>query len=115
MSHRTEVRLLELPLVESLDTAHGTSGGTHRPLVVVGLTAGDVTGWGECAALGAAGYTAETARSAFELLSVGVVLDSALEFEGEFHSSGKPLKTHMTNHPPHLRLNTPRPALPGDG
>ena len=77
MSHRTEVRLLELPLVESLDTAHGTSGGTHRPLVVVGLTAGDVTGWGECAALGAAGYTAETARSAFELLSVGGAVDPA--------------------------------------
>ncbi len=75
MSPGIEVRLLELPLVESLDAAHGTSGGASRPVAVVGLTDGDVAGWGECAALGEAGYTAETARSAFELLGSGAPID----------------------------------------
>ena len=41
VSMRTEVRLLALPLVESLDAAHGTSGGGTRLLTVVRLTDGD--------------------------------------------------------------------------
>ncbi len=77
VSLRTEVRLLELPMVESLDAAHGTTGDASRPLTVVGLSDEDAIGWGECAALGAAGYTAETARSAFELLSAGGSVDPA--------------------------------------
>jgi O-succinylbenzoate synthase len=75
VSPRTEVRLLELGLVESLDAAHGTAGGGTRPLTVVRLTDGDDTGWGECAALGAPGYTAETAGSAFDLLAGGAPID----------------------------------------
>ena len=75
MTPRREVRLLGLRLVESLDAAHGTSGGGNRPLAVVRLTDGDLTGWGECAALGAVGYTAETAGSAFDLLAGGDPID----------------------------------------
>lgn len=77
MTEPTEVRLLALPLRESLDAAHDTTGGSTRLLTVVSVTDGETTGWGECSALGLPGYTSETARSVFDLLAGGDSVDPA--------------------------------------
>lgn len=67
---RVEIRRLRLPMVESLNAAHGPTTDSHRELTVVALDDDDgVTGWGECAALGAAGYWHETASSTFATLA----------------------------------------------
>ncbi|MDH3299689.1 MAG: hypothetical protein OES24_04200 [Acidimicrobiia bacterium] len=67
---RVDIRRLRLPLLESLDAAHGPTTGSHRELTVVALT-GDsgVSGWGECAALATPGYWHETASSTFTTLA----------------------------------------------
>ncbi len=67
---RAELRMLRLPVVESLDAGHGPTTGTFRDLTVVALHGDNgATGWGECAALGTAGYWHETASSAFGVLA----------------------------------------------
>lgn len=74
---RVEVRKLRLPVLESLDAAHGRTTGPDRELTVVALHgANGQTGWGECAALATTGYWHETASSAFETLA-GLVADLA--------------------------------------
>lgn len=67
---RVEIRRLRLPVLESLDAAHGPTTGSHRELTVVALH-GDsgVTGWGECAALVTSDYWHETASSTFTTLT----------------------------------------------
>lgn len=67
---RIEVRHLALPvrrpLITSLD-----DGQSDRQLVVVGLESSDgTTGWGECSALNAPGYTPEWAADSFDRLVI---------------------------------------------
>ena len=106
MSTPAEVRLLALPVRESLDAAHESSGGATRLLTVVRVTDGETDGWGECSALSAPGYTTETARSAFDLLAGGDPLDpirspmasAALEMAGldrQLRRSGRSLASSL--------------------
>jgi len=71
--------LLGLPTRSSLAAAHGVPTASTRFLTIVGLHidgALDATaGWGECSALNEAGYTAEWAEGAFELLRSGRPFD----------------------------------------
>ncbi|MDH5521463.1 MAG: hypothetical protein OEZ14_13120, partial [Acidimicrobiia bacterium] len=74
---RVEIRKLRLPVLESLDAAHGRTTGPDRELTVVALYgANGETGWGECAALATSGYWHETASSVFETLA-GLIGDLA--------------------------------------
>ena len=97
-----EIRLLALPVQETLTASHGSHA--RRELTVVRLGAGNNTtpdhGWGECAALPTAAYWPETAVSSFELLSsiAGELLGrpslEILDLNGETEtSSGKGLTT----------------------
>lgn len=83
---RVEVRLLRLPVVESLDAAHGRTTDAHRDLAVVAVHGPDgLTGWGECAALTTAGYWHETASSSYTFLaatSADLAGRSALDLAG---------------------------------
>lgn len=73
-----EIRLLALPLRETLGAAHGASSPV-RELVVVHLTDDDGTeGWGECSALTEPGYTSEWARGAMGVLASGGPIDVAV-------------------------------------
>lgn len=63
---RIDVRLLRIPMLEPLAAAHGTA--STREITIVRIDAGDITGWGECAALGSDTYGDETAMSAFVIL-----------------------------------------------
>lgn len=69
---RIEVRLLDLPLVEPMVAAHGTT--TERALVVVRVDTSTGHGWGECSALPEPTYTAEFAAAAH--LTIAEVLAS---------------------------------------
>ncbi len=62
-----DVWLCEFPLVEPFAASHGTTSA--RTVAIVRLRSGDVEGWGECSALPAATYTAESAAGCFELLA----------------------------------------------
>jgi O-succinylbenzoate synthase len=66
-----KVLLLDLPLVEPFAAAHGTT--SLRSVTVLRLQGeganGRVTGWGECSALPAATFSAETAFGSFNLLA----------------------------------------------
>lgn len=67
---RAEVRLLSLPMRQSLATAHDSSPAPDRLLAVVGVeTVDGAIGWGECSALNEATYTSESATTGFDLLS----------------------------------------------
>lgn len=66
-----DVHLLDLPLVEPFAAAHGTT--TTRTVVVVRVVADGSIGWGECSALPAATYTAESAAGCFALLTEHVL------------------------------------------
>ncbi|MEM7272437.1 MAG: enolase C-terminal domain-like protein [Actinomycetota bacterium] len=61
-----EVLLLELPLTEPFVASHGTT--TVRTVSIVRVTGPDGEGWGECSALPAATYTAESAVGGFRTL-----------------------------------------------
>lgn len=63
---RVDVRLLDLPLVEPFAASHGTTN--KRTLAVTKVSAGEMSGWGECSALPAATYSGESALSAFTSL-----------------------------------------------
>lgn len=62
-----DVHLLELPLTEPFVAAHGTT--TVRTVSVVRVAGPTGEGWGECSALPAATYTAESAAAAFATLA----------------------------------------------
>ena len=62
-----DVALLDLPLVEPFAASHGTT--TTRTIVVVRIERDGQVGWGECSALPAATYTAESAAGSFALLA----------------------------------------------
>ena len=67
---RIEVRLLSLPSITGLATAHDPTPPQDRLLVVVGVETGDGTvGWGECSALNRPTYTSEWAEDSFDVLS----------------------------------------------
>ncbi len=60
--------LLDLPLVEPFAAAHGTT--RSRTVVIIRLEGEDgPVGWGECSALPAATYTAESAAGSYQLLT----------------------------------------------
>ncbi len=61
-----EVRLIELTMRETLGAAHGTID--RRPLVLVRLSGGGRSGWGECPALAEPTYTTEFAAGAHLVL-----------------------------------------------
>lgn len=75
------VRLVRLPTRASLAAAHDTEPDAFRELVFVEAhSPGDTqtrSGWGECSALNAAGYTSEWAAGSFELLTSGAPVDPA--------------------------------------
>ncbi len=82
-----EIRLLELPIRTVLAAAHGvgtdTGGGLFRKLTEVKLTDDSAgQGWGECSALNAIGYSSESAKTAFDLLSA----DPRLDDEGHWRT-----------------------------
>lgn len=62
-----DVHLLELPLTEPFVASHGTT--TTRTISALRLTTDVGIGWGECSALPAATYTAESAVGSFKRLS----------------------------------------------
>lgn len=66
-----EVRLLALPVVATLATAHDRTVDRTRELVVVCAQTDDGEGWGECSALNRPGYSAEWAAGAFDVLAEG--------------------------------------------
>ncbi len=67
---RIEVRLLSLPTLRTLGTAHDNDPAIERQLVVIGIESADgVLGWGECSALNAPTYTHEWAEDSFERLA----------------------------------------------
>lgn len=61
-----DVYLLELPLTEPFVASHGTT--TSRTISVLRLTTDAGVGWGECSALPAATYTAESAVGSYRAL-----------------------------------------------
>ena len=61
-----DVYLLDLPLTEPFVASHGTT--TSRTVSVLRLTTDVGVGWGECSALPAATYTAESAAGSFRAL-----------------------------------------------
>lgn len=66
------IRLLSLPTLDRLATAHDPEPSSDRELVVVELIDRDGrSGFGECAALNRVGYTHEWARGAFAQLVAG--------------------------------------------
>lgn len=68
---RVEVRLLGLPSVRTLATAHDEAPSPDRQLAVVGIKTSDGSqGWGECSALNAPTYTQEWAADSFDRLAV---------------------------------------------
>lgn len=62
-----ETFLLELPLREAFVASHGAT--TVRSIVVVCVETDVGLGWGECSALPAATYTAESSGRAFEVIT----------------------------------------------
>lgn len=62
-----DVHLLELPLTEPFTASHGQT--LDRTIVAIRVTTDDGVGWGECSALPAATYTAESAIGTFEAIS----------------------------------------------
>ncbi len=62
-----DAHLLDLPLVEPFAASHGTT--TTRTVVVLRVVADGTSGWGECSALPAATYTAESATGSYRLLT----------------------------------------------
>ena len=61
-----DLHLLELPLIEPFVASHGTT--SQRTIVVIMVSTDAGVGWGECSALPAATYSAESATSAFTAL-----------------------------------------------
>ncbi|MBT8240116.1 MAG: hypothetical protein KJN63_02695, partial [Acidimicrobiia bacterium] len=65
-----EVRLLALPVRSTLVAAHDSTVQSLRQLTVVRLESSDgEVGWGECSALNNVGYSSESARTAYDLLT----------------------------------------------
>lgn len=92
-----EIRLLDLPLVEPFAAAHGTT--RTRTLVVVRVEGDGRHGWGECSALPAATYSAESAAGCLRLL-VDVVGPALVARPGEPASTDRAeLDVRLADHP----------------
>lgn len=63
---RLELRLLRLPLVRFFETSFGRT--SERAFILVRLDGGGVTGWGECVAEHAPGYSSETTGTVWHVV-----------------------------------------------
>ncbi|RME41254.1 MAG: o-succinylbenzoate synthase, partial [Caldilineae bacterium] len=63
---RIELHHIQLPLVHPFQTSFGLQ--TERPVILVAVRAGGLTGWGECVAHSRPDYAAETIVTAWHVL-----------------------------------------------
>ncbi|MEM9562912.1 MAG: enolase C-terminal domain-like protein [Actinomycetota bacterium] len=96
--------LCEFPLVEPFAASHGTT--TARTVTIVRLVAGDAEGWGECSALPAATYTAESAAGCFESLTAEL-LPALLSDHAAPGADGAGADVGSVGGPPSLRRASP--------
>lgn len=64
---RLELRLLRLPLVRFFETSFGRT--SEREFILVRLEAGGLSGWGECVAEHAPGYSSETTGTVWHVVA----------------------------------------------
>ena len=101
-----DIRLLSLPLRNSLLTAHDRRASETRELVVVHVETAQGSGWGECSALNRPHYSSEHARGAYELLSQTSLIDPSVapmahaalemaELDQSLKAAGQSLATYL--------------------
>ena len=90
-----DVHLLELPLTEPFTASHGQT--LDRTIVAIRVTTDGGVGWGECSALPAATYTAESAVGTFQSISetlaprlIGATVDVPMAYATEAGSGATP-------------------------
>lgn len=81
---RLEIRLLRLPLVRHFETSFGRS--YDRQFLLVGVSGGGQTGWGECVAEQNPYYSSETTETAWHVLTEFI---APLVLGGTFHHPGE--------------------------
>ncbi len=91
-----ELHLIELPLVHPFRTSFGVE--RERPCILVEVHGAGVTGWGECVAGYAPLYSAETAETAWHILS-SFLVPALLGQEITEPADIAPFYKHVRGHP----------------